>query len=158
MRGIAECASAEAYRLHARLPPHTGIVYTPPSYSDHVAVSALLQAGGWDGAAAEGASGAERAEAQPSCIDAGMQPHLRRQRERSAMREWLSGAGGTSAQPQQRAAKPGSASAEAAGAQPTQMKSSAKAARAPKARAGPPAKAQRTGAMDRFVSRSHVAR
>jgi hypothetical protein len=24
-------------------PPHTGIVYTPPDWSDHVAVSALLQ-------------------------------------------------------------------------------------------------------------------
>ena len=28
---------------HCRVPPHTGIVYTPPSWSDHVAVSLLLQ-------------------------------------------------------------------------------------------------------------------
>ncbi len=39
-RGIPE-ASAEAYQLQFR-EPHTGIIYTPPEYSDHVAVSMLI--------------------------------------------------------------------------------------------------------------------
>ena len=39
--GISEGSEA-AYASMVR-PPHTGIVYTPPDWSDHVAVSALLQ-------------------------------------------------------------------------------------------------------------------
>ena len=33
---------AEDYTYHTSRPPHTGIIYTPPTWSDHVAVSLLL--------------------------------------------------------------------------------------------------------------------
>ena len=33
---------AEDHTYHTSRPPHTGIIYTPPTWSDHVAVSLLL--------------------------------------------------------------------------------------------------------------------
>lgn len=79
--GLVE-GEAPSYALHLRQPAHTGIIYTPPSYSDHVAVSALLRGYDLHAAAAEAASEAARGARS---VDSGMQPHLRWQGERSFM-------------------------------------------------------------------------
>jgi hypothetical protein len=77
----------EDYFLHARRAPHTGIVYTPPQYSDHVGVSALL-AFDFD---APPPPPAERK------IEAGAQPHMRKLKERSFMSSWTKRAATTPA-------------------------------------------------------------
>jgi hypothetical protein len=33
----------DAIELHIKHPPHTGMIYTPPDYSDHIAVSILIK-------------------------------------------------------------------------------------------------------------------
>ena len=35
-------ARREAYDHHLSRPPHTGMVYTPPQYSDHIAISLVI--------------------------------------------------------------------------------------------------------------------
>jgi len=42
-KGLAAPNDFDAIQLHTKHSPHTGIIYTPPEFSDHVAVSVLIK-------------------------------------------------------------------------------------------------------------------
>lgn len=146
---------------------HTGMIYTPPQYSDHVAICALLS---FDFAAAAAEAGAQAATPK---FGSDVQPFLKQLKQQGLFSSWLSkgpakreaapsaeacAAGASAAAAGLAAAGSGAGSAPPAAAQPTARGTQPPPAVKQKAdgraagKAEPPKKQQR-GAMDAFVRR-----